>query len=940
MKRRVLFIFLIICIPWVMSARNPDREVDEASGPFAKPGAQGPDIGYAIMNKGELLNCYMNFGQLTDSYFQTEFYNFMWPKSKGAISADDNATDDFSFLFARKGNVIDGFTAYRQEDWSPVPGSWGYYHAKDQPEELKHQGYPHLAVSDVPETWPTGYFDDQGNWVETPGEHHWPGDFRIDINPQSPTYGQPVPGEFSADRVTFSLLDDHTNLQHHPLGIQLRIQNFEYGRPYAADFHFYEITITNTSDSTLDSCWWGYYMDLDYGEYEDEAYYTYSTGLNPGPWDVIYELDPEITDPNEFERGVFGVAFLKTPKDMGITDSHFYLDTGPTSDEQLFPIITSNPNDPNIAPMRNDFFHGSNVRLDDYTITQTALGFDWVNIVATGPFDLAPGESVKSVVVVCGGDNVEDFKANIEMAKSMYLKNYQGPSGPKPPKLYAVPGDMQVTLYWTDDPEHTPDPFTGEYDFEGYKIYRSVDDGQTWGDPIYDGSGGLVGYLPIATFDLKDNVMGLDPLNANFNLGNDSGIRHSFVDTDVKNGIIYTYTITAYDKGDPANNIQAFESSKGSKETEDNFVKVMPQPRPLGYVPPEASYQHTEGYGKGSLDIRIIDPEALTDHVYQITFPDSPGVHFDVVDATTGEVKLTNFPINTDEMPAVDGFSVRVNGDEENGGIVSITDEFGRNVWGADNRDTTGSWYVEGISKWGDFEAKTSDYEIRFTARGSNVGTRLSPNVTITEHVPFEVWNVTYNQEVTAIVLDNGNLEYDEDEPIYIVNQPYPDLDIGDTYSLDIINQVPYQITIKNAPEDTLKKPPIEGQLVHITTKRAHTPSDVYTLQFQGSSYRTVSESELSQIRVVPNPYVVNAAWERAKNVRRIEFQYLPPRCTIYIYTLRGELVNVLEHNSNSGTLDWNLTSQSKQDLAFGIYIYVVKTPDGKQHIGKFALIK
>ncbi len=965
--KRFVVIFLLAGFVAFSFAGDPPENDDVINGQ-TKPTAQGPDIGYALLQKGEILNCFMNFGQVTDSYFQTDFYNYMWPKSKGAIKAGDNALDDFSFMFARKGNVVDGFTAYRQEDWGPVDGSWGHYHALNQPEDLKYNGFPHLAVSDLPVTWPEGYFDDAGNWVDSPGGDYnslsaadkalvdslgawydpdydlwrfWPGDFRVDINPNSPTFGKQVPGEFPADRVIFAALDDADNLQGSPMGVRLDIQAMEYGRPYAADFHFYEIIITNTSDTVLDSCWWGYYFDLDYGEYEDEAYYVYNSGLNPGDWDVMYQLDPEIIDPTEFERGVFGVAFLETPKNMGITDSHYYLDTGPTTDEELFPIMTSDPNDPNIASRRAEFFHGSNVRLDDYTLTQNPpFGLDWVTMVTTGPFDLDPGESVRTVLVVAAGDNVEDFKANVEMAKSMLEKEYQGPSGPKPPKLWAVPGDEQVTLYWSSEPESTPDPFSNEIDFEGYKIYRSVDDGKTWGREIVDGQGSTKGYIPVATFDKKDNITGLDPLNATFHLGDDSGLLHTWVDTDVENGIVYSYTITAYDKGDPASNVQAFESAKGASEAERNFTKVMPKPRAIGYVHPDAAYEHIAGHGKGYLDIEVIDDSRTTDHIYQIVFADSPATNFDVYDVTSAETKLFDFPINTDDMPVVDGFRVKVNGDEEFGGIKAVQDEFGRSVLGSDNADTTGSWYVD-LKPWsrGDFNARTSDYELRFTAQGSNVGTKIATSVSVTETVPFEVWNTTFDRQVTAIVLDNGDLTYEEGELIYIVNVPYDSMDIGSSYSLDVLNDVPYQIAIENVPGDTVLSP-MEGQKVMLKTNRGFTPSDLFQLSIGKSSFGGYSENELAQIRAVPNPYIVNAAWEIAKNVRRMQFMYLPPKCTIKIYTTRGELVKTIVHNDGSGSCDWAMTSDSNQDLAYGIYIYVVETPQGDKHMGKFALIK
>ncbi len=942
MKRAGLILLLMIS-SLAFGKGTEKSEQDQPSGEISKAAAQGPDIAYAILNKGELVNCYMNFGEITDSYFQTDWYNFMWPKSKGAIASNDNATDDISFMFARKGNVIDGFTAYRQEDWSPVPGSWGRYHAKGQPDALKYNDYPHLAASDIPATWPEGYDDEDGNFVETPGVRHWPGDFRLDINPASPTFGQEVENEFPADRVVYSALDDHSNLTYEPLGIRLDVQIFEYGRPYASDFQFYEITITNTSDALLDSCYWGYYYDIDYGEYEDEAYFTYNSGLNPGDWDVIYELDPDITDPNEFERGVFGLGFLKTPKDLGITDHHYYLDTGPTTDELLFPIMTSDPTDPNIATIKADYFHGSNVRLDESTFTQTQFGFDWVCLTSTGPFDLNPGESVKAVVVVCAGDNVDDFKMNINMAKGMLEKGYQGPSGPKAPKLSAVGGDKQVTLYWTDTPEHSPDPYSGEYDFEGYQIFRSRDGGQSWGKEILDGFGSLVGYVPVAQFDLDNTISGLDPLNANFNLGNNSGIAHSWVDMEVENGVEYAYTIIAYDRGDPASNIQSFSSSKGGNSLEDNFVTVMPKPNPLGYVDPSVTVNHQSGYGKGTLKIEVLDPSQLTDHAYQIAFIDSPATDFMIIDVDAQDTILAAFPVNTSEMPVLDGFRIQVTADESFGKVTAVTDENGKSVQTADNPDSTGSWYVD-ILPWprGGFDALTSDYEIRFTNQGSRVATALSLNPEVKETVPFEVWNVTYDEQVSAIVIDDGDLTFEEGEQIYIVNIPYSESgkQIGESYSLNLLEDIPIKLAIMNTSQDLQKQIPVEGQQVHIFTTRAFTPSDMFSVTFSHASVRTVQKSELDEIRVVPNPYVVNAAWEVAKNVRQLQFMYLPPECVITIFTTRGELVRRLNHNDGSGILSWNMTSESGQDLAYGIYIYIVKTPEGKEFIGKFALIK
>jgi hypothetical protein len=99
------------------------------------------------------------------------------------------------------------------------------------------------------------------------------------------------------------------------------------------------------------------------------------------------------------------------------------------------------------------------------------------------------------------------------------------------------------------------------------------------------------------------------------------------------------------------------------------------------------------------------------------------------------------------------------------------------------------------------------------------------------------------------------------------------------------------------------------------------------------------SRIDLSEIRVVPNPYIVGAKWEELQNVHRIMFMFLPDVCTIDIYTISGERVAFLEHNGG-GQHPWNLNNQSNQAVAFGVYVYIVKTPQGDKYTGKFAVIR
>ncbi len=107
----------------------------------------------------------------------------------------------------------------------------------------------------------------------------------------------------------------------------------------------------------------------------------------------------------------------------------------------------------------------------------------------------------------------------------------------------------------------------------------------------------------------------------------------------------------------------------------------------------------------------------------------------------------------------------------------------------------------------------------------------------------------------------------------------------------------------------------------------------------------------LGNILVAPNPYRGSADWERNDYEGTIMFQNLPKRCTIYIYSLTGELVNTVYHNtpgdetpdpegSETGGERWNMLSRNNMSIASGMYIYRVVSEDYGEAVGKFAVIR
>ena len=124
------------------------------------------------------------------------------------------------------------------------------------------------------------------------------------------------------------------------------------------------------------------------------------------------------------------------------------------------------------------------------------------------------------LTVVIFGQNEEDLIKNARFAQVMYNSNYQGFTPPTTPmvadssksssineRFFGEDDDIPRTiLMWNTSPDYSRDVVTGYSDFEGYKIYKSTDAGQSWGGPedkIYDSNGDPDGWNPYAQFDLS-----------------------------------------------------------------------------------------------------------------------------------------------------------------------------------------------------------------------------------------------------------------------------------------------------------------------------------------------------------------------------------------------------------------------------------------------------
>ena len=256
-------------------------------------------------------------------------------------------------------------------------------------------------------------------------------------------------------------------------------------------------------------------------------------------------------------------------------------------------------------------------------------GVDPLVLMTCGPFDLPVGREVPFSFCIIFGQDKEDLINNARFAQVMYNSKYQGFTPPSIPRVHAVGEIDKVKIYWNDQAESSKDVLTGYSDFEGYKIYKSIDGGKTWGQPenmIFDKDNIFVGWQPYNQFDLSaemdsmhcvyenryncepelsrgHSISGPDPYFPWFNLGNDTGLEmitlsepyiverdtftYMFEDENVINGMEYTYSVVAYDMGvEPPYNQKYIDLGNGQFQSviDTNFSNPNKWANPEGYA--------------------------------------------------------------------------------------------------------------------------------------------------------------------------------------------------------------------------------------------------------------------------------------------------------------------------------------------------------------------
>ncbi|MCL6493200.1 MAG: hypothetical protein K6T54_00325 [Ignavibacterium sp.] len=413
---------------------------------------------------------------------------------------------------------------------------------------------------------------------------------------------------------------------HNPIGVVIHHESYSWNLSFANNFVIMNYWIKNVSGKYLDSVFVGLWTDAVVrntnitsprtgGSFYDKG----GNGYSP-QYKIAYEFDA--TGDIGFTDSYVGIQFLgsSVPVDSVNFVSWQFRNT---TDRDLF----APQNDVERYRKMEGYFGGNN--RFPYQISPTTLKSPSNRsvLITAGPLrNISPGDSVNVVFAIITAkkfgtdpaalDN-EEQKTNLYTSAEWALRAYFGedrnrnglldagedldgdgkitryilPTPPQNPKVKVVPENQKATIYWDKRSEESVDPITGEKDFEGYRLYRTMS-----GFDLTASQDLNVALVKMAEFDSLGNDVGLNTgfsfveLSEPITFPNDTTkYWYKFEVQNLLNGWQYVFSVTAFDKGDVSFNLESLESGKlvnaikiipGVQSTSDENVEIGVYPNP------------------------------------------------------------------------------------------------------------------------------------------------------------------------------------------------------------------------------------------------------------------------------------------------------------------------------------------------------------------------
>jgi len=424
---------------------------------------------------------------------------------------------------------------------------------------------------------------------------------------------------------------------HNPLGLVIHHETYAWNFPFADFFVIMNYTIKNTSSKFIDSVYVGLWTDAVVrntritGRPSGSAFFNKGGNGYNDSIKIAYEFDSN-GDPG-FTDSYLGVQYLGSEPRL---EDKILIQGDSISTVNFVSWQFRNTDDPNFFAPQDDlgrfskmqgYFGGSNRWKDGINPSSLKTPSNRSIFLSNGPFTtIAPGDSINVVFAIVtakkyGNDpaslDTEEQKANLYINADWALRAYYGedrnrngvldpnedldgdgeitryilPTPPTTPRVKVVPDNQKATIFWDRRAEFSIDPISGKQDFEGYKLYRTQA-----GFDLTQSQDLQNSLVVLAEFDSTGNSIGYNTgfsevrLDEPVTFPNDTTkYYYRFEIPTLLNGWQYVFSVTAFDEGDPENDLDVLESSSianyerivpGTLAVEDENIEIGVYPNP------------------------------------------------------------------------------------------------------------------------------------------------------------------------------------------------------------------------------------------------------------------------------------------------------------------------------------------------------------------------